>query len=139
MAAQYVENGSGGGALDRLESIHRRKTGALFRVAVRMGGLLAQATDGQLQALDTYGQHLGLAFQLGDDLLDVLGSEGEVGKRLGKDSGRGKTTYPAVLGVADCQARLELLVAAACQALESFGEAAGALREVALFIGKRTN
>ncbi|MCH2114170.1 MAG: polyprenyl synthetase family protein [Pirellulales bacterium] len=139
LAAQYVENGSGGGALDRLESIHRRKTGALFRVAVRMGGLLAQATDGQLQALDTYGQHLGLAFQLGDDLLDVLGSEGEVGKRLGKDSGRGKTTYPAVLGVADCQARLELLVAAACQALESFGEAAGALREVALFIGKRTN
>jgi len=135
--AQFSENRSGNGSVDRLESIHRRKTGALFRVALRLGGILAQATTQQLESLDRYGQHLGLAFQVGDDLLDVSGSEGEVGKRLGKDRGRGKSTYPEVVGVADSRDRVEMLVDAACRSLERFGEAAAALREIAQFIGRR--
>ncbi len=124
-------------SVTQLESIHRRKTGALFCVALRMGAIVANANDEQLAALDQYGQHLGLAFQVVDDLLDVSGSEGEVGKRLGKDLEKGKTTYPAMLGIQASRERAEQLIDDACQALGSFGEAAAPLRELALFVRQR--
>lgn len=140
LAGHFSENGTSDDiAAKRLESIHRRKTGALFRVSLRLGALLAQATNEQLAALDAYGQHLGLAFQVVDDLLDVSGSEGQVGKRLGKDHSQGKTTYPAVLGVAASRERVEVLVDAACEAIECFGEEAVPLRELALFVRRRNN
>ena len=136
---QFPKDGSGHGSLERLESIHRRKTGALFRVSLRLGALLAQGTPVQLLSLDTYGQHLGLAFQVVDDLLDVSGSEGQVGKRLGKDTDRGKTTYPAVLGEQASRKHVEILVNAACEAIDGFGEAAAPLRDLALFVKRRSN
>ena len=68
-----------------LESIHRRKTGALFTVSLRLGAICAQSTEEQLQALTNYGKNLGLAFQITDDLLDLCGDEAKIGKRTGKD------------------------------------------------------
>ena len=124
-------------SLSELEAIHRRKTGALFRVSLRLGALIANATDGQLAALDDYGTSLGLAFQVIDDLLDVSGSEQKMGKRLGKDHAQGKNTYPAILGVDASQALAEKLIEHACGALEIFGEAANPLRDIALFVRQR--
>lgn len=121
----------------QLESIHRRKTGALFRVALRLGGIMAEASTDQLQALQQFGERLGLAFQVVDDLLDVSGSEGHVGKRLNKDSHQGKATYPAMLGVSASRELAELLIDEACAALEVFGESASALRELANFVSRR--
>ncbi len=124
--------------IHQLESIHRRKTGALFRVSLQLGALVARATAAQLEALDTYGRHLGLAFQVVDDLLDVSGSEADVGKRVGQDERQGKTTYPAVLGTEASRQRVETLVTTACQAIADWGEAAAPLRDLAVFVGQRT-
>ncbi len=124
---------------DQLESIHRRKTGALFCVSLRLGAIVAEATPEQLHALDEYGQYLGLAFQVVDDLLDVTGSEDDVGKRLNKDSQQGKATYPAVLGESASREHAGQLIDQACEALTVFGESASALRELALFVRRRNN
>ncbi|MCH8840664.1 MAG: polyprenyl synthetase family protein [Planctomycetes bacterium] len=124
---------------DQLESIHRRKTGALFRVSLRLGAIVAEASPEQLQALDQFGGHLGLAFQVVDDLLDVSGSESDVGKRLNKDNQQGKATYPAVLGEADSRELAGQLIDQAGEAIAIFGESASALRELALFVRRRNN
>ncbi len=124
---------------DQLESIHRRKTGALFRVSLRLGAIVAEASPEQLQALDLFGGHLGLAFQVVDDLLDVSGSEGDVGKRLDKDNQQGKATDPAVLGEADSRELAGQLIDQAGEAIAIFGESASALRELALFVRRRNN
>jgi geranylgeranyl diphosphate synthase type II len=124
---------------EQLESIHRRKTGALFRVALRLGAIVAEALAEQLAALDQFGERLGLAFQVVDDLLDVSGSEGHVGKRLNKDSQQGKATYPALMGVAASRELKDQLIDEACAALDVFGESAASLREVAHFVRRRIN
>ena len=126
-------------SVDQLEAIHRRKTGALFRVSLRLGAIVADASEQQLAALDQYGQHLGLAFQVVDDLLDISGSETKVGKRLGKDRDRGKTTYPSVLGEEASRQRAEQLIDDACQAIACFGESADPLRDLALFVRQRNS
>ena len=126
-------------SIERLEFIHRRKTGALFRASLRLGAIVAEANSRELAALDLYGQHLGLAFQVVDDLLDVSGSESEVGKRLGKDADHGKVTYPSVLGQEASRRRAEVLIDQACQAIEGFGSSAAPLRELALFVRRRKN
>ena len=139
LAGLILENGNSQGALERIESIHRRKTGALFRVSLRLGALLAKATEKQLDALDSYGQHLGLAFQVVDDLLDVAGEEDHVGKRVGKDSDQGKTTYPALLGIPESRRFAEKLVEQSTVAIASFGEEADPLRRLAEFVRRREN
>lgn len=82
-----------------LEDIHRKKTAALIRVCLRIGGLLAGASPGQLKALSDYGLHIGLAFQIRDDLLDVTGDSALMGKAAGSDERTGKLTYPRLFGV----------------------------------------
>lgn len=123
--------------LAQLEAIHRRKTGALFRVSLRLGAIIADASDQQLAALDDYADNLGLAFQVVDDLLDVSGNENKMGKRLGKDSAKGKNTYPAILGESASRELTEKLIEQACNALEIFGEKATPLRELAVFVRHR--
>ena len=125
--------------LERLQSIHRRKTGALFRASLQLGAITADATLEQQQALTAFGEKLGHAFQIVDDLLDVGGVEVSVGKRVGKDRGRGKVTYPALLGVEESRRRAEQLIAEACQNLEILGQAAAPLRELAEFVGRRSH
>src|SRR5208337_4439635 len=84
---------------EHLEAIHARKTGAMIRVSLRLGGLIAGAKPDLLGALDEYGRRLGLAFQITDDLLDVRSTAESMGKRVGKDAEKGKITFPGLLGV----------------------------------------
>ena len=120
-----------------LESIHRRKTGALIMASLELGGIVAGAAPQQLAALKEYGQHLGLAFQITDDLLDVSGSPAAVGKRLAKDADRGKATYPQLLGIEASRDRAAELVDRACAAIARFGDAAQPLVGLANFVRDR--
>ena len=124
--------------LERLQSIHRRKTGALFRAALQLGAIAADAPADERTWLESFGENLGHAFQIVDDLLDVSGQEEQVGKRLGKDREHGKVTYPALLGVDESRARAGKLIEQAVAALAPFGERAAPLRELAEFVGRRS-
>ena len=128
-----------GGNLDTLETIHRRKTGALFLAALHMGALVADASIRERAALEEYGKNLGLAFQIADDLLDVRGDEQTMGKRAGKDSSHGKLTFPGVLGVEESTRRAEALVEAACEALRPLGESASGLESLARYVLERNH
>lgn len=123
--------------LEALEAIHRRKTGALLRAPLRMGALIAGAPAEWLAALDGYGQAVGLGFQVVDDLLDVTGDEAKLGKRVRKDSGLGKWTYPALLGVEGGRRKARQLADEAAAALAPLGERAATLRALALDLLER--
>jgi geranylgeranyl diphosphate synthase type II len=124
-----------------LELLHARKTGALFRAALRMGAWAAHGErDGEppaLGLLDGYGRCFGQAFQITDDLFDVEGSAEQTGKRVQKDAGRGKLTYPGLLGVAESRRRAEALCAEACRLLEPLGAAGERLARLARFVVER--
>jgi geranylgeranyl diphosphate synthase type II len=124
-----------------LESLHARKTGALFRACLRLGVHAAHAPEppppDRLERFDAYGRGFGLAFQITDDLLDVEGSAAQAGKRVGKDAARGKLTYPGLLGAAESRRRAERLCRAADDALAPLGPAAGRLRALASFVLER--
>jgi geranylgeranyl diphosphate synthase, type II len=122
-----------------LEYIHSAKTGAFIRAAVRSGALCAQASEADLERVGVYGEKIGLAFQIADDLLDVLGSEEALGKAVRKDGRQKKATYPALYGVERSQRIAEELVLEACAALEPFGDEAQRLREVAYYLVARTS
>jgi len=108
------------GTFEDLAAIHRRKTGAMITVSLRLGGILAEAAPEQLDALTQYGDAVGLAFQITDDLLDVCGDEKALGKRVGKDADKGKMTFPGVWGIEESQRKAEQLVHQACQTVEIF-------------------
>lgn len=127
------------GGISELEGIHRRKTGAMFRVSLRLGAIVAQAHPDQLRRLDVYGQKLGLAFQIIDDVLDVDGSETAMGKRTGKDSGRGKLTFPRLLGLEASQTRAKQLIDDACAAVCEFGARANHLESLARYVVERNH
>jgi len=127
----------GGGDLATLEAIHARKTGAMILASLQLGSLVAGASAPQREALEQYGRALGLAFQITDDLLDVHGDEQSLGKRVRKDSGRGKLTFPAVLGVEASTRRANRLVQEACGALAPLGSRAGGLEALARFAVER--
>ncbi len=121
--------------LDRvaLEAMHRLKTGAMIRAAVRMGAILAGAEAPVLAALDDYAGHIGLAFQVADDLLNVKGDPTRMGKAAGTDAARGKSTYPSLLGLAASRELAADLVERALQALSTFGTTADPLRAIARY------
>jgi geranylgeranyl diphosphate synthase type II len=123
--------------LASLEAIHRRKTGAMIRVSLQLGAMTAAASADQLTALDDYGQRIGLAFQITDDLLDVQSSEAATGKRVGKDAQRGKLTFPGLLGLDQSTQHAEQLIAQACLALASFGPRADGLLTLARYVLER--
>jgi len=120
-----------------LQAIHRAKTGALFRAAMRLGVLAA--TNGDVRhpaysAMTMYAESFGLAFQVTDDLLDVQSSSESTGKRVGKDAKRGKLTYPGLLGIEASRAKAEGLVSAATRAVEPWGRAGILLAKLAEFL-----
>jgi geranylgeranyl diphosphate synthase type II len=123
--------------IEALEAIHRRKTGALLRASLRMGGIVAGADAASLRGLETYGHAVGLAFQIVDDLLDVEGDEAKLGKRVNKDQGLGKWTYPGLLGVAGSRDRARALAVEAVAALDPFGERGTTLRGLAMDLLER--
>jgi geranylgeranyl diphosphate synthase type II len=120
-----------------LESIHRAKTGALLRASLRMGGIYAGADERELRALSSYGEHIGLAFQIVDDILDVEESSATLGKTAGKDAQQHKITFPAVYGLERSHAMAEEERISAHAALEPLDERADRLRELADLIVRR--
>jgi len=120
-----------------LQAIHERKTGAMIRVSLKLGGLIARAEPEQIAALDQFGARLGLAFQITDDLLDVRGSEAALGKRVGKDAEQGKLTFPGLLGIDESVARADRLVREATEVIETLGPSAAPLRALAQYVLER--
>ncbi len=124
--------------LDQLRYIHRSKTGALIRASVRLGARYAQASADQYRALSEYGRHIGLAFQIVDDLLDVESTSEELGKTAGKDAEQQKATFPALLGLDESRRQAQEHLSAALLAIEGLGAAGWALRQIAERIVTRT-
>lgn len=120
-----------------LERIHRAKTGALLKASVRIGALFANASDRKLAALSRYGAHIGLAFQIVDDILDVVQSSETLGKTAGKDAAQHKITFPAVYGLDESREMAEKERVRAHEALSEFGDSALRLRELADLIVER--
>ena len=120
-----------------LALIHRCKTGALITAAVQTGAIAGRADQRQFTALTTYGEQVGLAFQIVDDLLNVTGDSATLGKAAGSDAARGKVTYPALLGLEATEAKAREAVAAAVAALDIFDQRAEPLRELARYIYSR--
>jgi geranylgeranyl diphosphate synthase, type II len=114
-----------------LDRIHRAKTGALLRASVRMGGICGGGDAGQIEALSKYGEHVGLAFQIVDDILDVEESSEALGKTAGKDAAQGKITFPAVYGLEESRSMARAECGRAHHALEPFGTRAERLHQIA--------
>jgi geranylgeranyl diphosphate synthase type II len=134
-----LRNQFNGGGVEQLERIHRRKTGAMICVSLRLGGLIGGADRQQLADLNTYGEKIGLAFQIVDDLLDLSGDASTMGKKTGKDADRGKLTFPAVLGVDASRQRAVGLVAEACESIGRFGPRAAGLEALARYVLERNH
>ena len=122
-----------------LKTLHEGKTGALFIAAIRGGARLAGATEKQLLALTQFAQFLGLAFQITDDILDVTGTEAELGKPVGSDEKNHKTTYVTLFTLEGAQKKADEALAGALTCLAEFGEAAEPLREITRLMAHRKN
>jgi|SRR5882724_900 len=120
--------------LPALQYIHAHKTGALIRTSVRSGAILGGGSPAAVEALTHYGTHIGLAFQIMDDILDVRGDEQLMGKALRKDDARRKATYPRLVGLAESEVRAQAAVTASIAALDIIGERGAVLRDLAHFI-----
>lgn len=123
--------------LATVQYIHTHKTGALMKASVKAGAILGGAEGDLLTAMTRYGEAIGLAFQIADDILDIEGTTEEIGKDAGSDQARGKATYPAVMGLADSKRRARELADLALESLSPFGEKAEPLREIARYIVAR--
>ncbi|MBI5699579.1 polyprenyl synthetase family protein [Candidatus Saganbacteria bacterium] len=121
----------------QLQKIHLLKTAALIESSVRMGAILSNARDRQIKALTQYARHLGLAFQIADDILDVVSEEKTLGKPAGADQKAKKATYPGLLGLKRAQKLADRHFRDAVQALKPFGRRAGELVEIAEFAVRR--
>ena len=121
----------------QLRYIHERKTSALLGCSVRLGGMSANCSPAQLNALTDFGYHVGLAFQVIDDILDVTQTSEKLGKTAGKDTKAQKATYPAIVGLEKSRKIAEQLTARAFAALKPFGKKATALEALAEYLLKR--
>jgi geranylgeranyl diphosphate synthase type II len=122
---------------DTVDYIHAHKTGALIRTSLRVGARLCGADAAQVRALSVAGADLGLAFQIVDDILDVVASSEELGKTAGKDQAQQKATYPAIHGIEASRARARRLIDEAEEALASLGPRAEPIRALGRFILER--
>lgn len=120
-----------------LEFIHTHKTGALLATSVSSGAILGGGDEHQVKALTSYGQKIGLAFQISDDILDVEGDSQELGKNVGSDVQKGKTTYPATFGLKRSKKIQREMVDLAIEYLVSFDHGADPLRHIAMYMVER--
>lgn len=123
--------------LEELSEIHRLKTGCLITVSVRIGAIAAGARKDEIEALSEYGQYLGLAFQITDDILDLEGSEKDLGKPAKSDIASQKATYPALMGIPESKERARQAIEKAVSAIDSFDKKAEPLRLIARYTIKR--
>jgi geranylgeranyl diphosphate synthase type II len=141
VGGQVVDMESEGKDIDfpTLEYIHTHKTGALIRASVRIGALYARAGKRHFTALTHYGEMVGLAFQIADDILDITGKQEEIGKDVGSDIKKGKKTFPSFYGLAESRRRAVEVVDKAIIALKDFDRKADPLRELAKYIINRVH
>lgn len=125
--------------LEELEQVHVNKTGALLRFSIESGAVLAGATDAERKALVQYAHHIGLAFQIKDDILDIVGTSEELGKTAGKDIESNKSTYPALLSLEGAKEKLEEHYKAALHSLDGLSQDTSLLRELTEYIVNRNN
>ncbi len=128
-----------GGALseETVRRIHRLKTGSLIQACLRIGAVLGGAGSQDLEILDRYGEHVGLAFQIVDDILDVVGEEAKLGKETGSDASLAKVTFPSVFGLARSRGLAEEATQQAVAAAEPLGSRGARLRDLAMFLLSR--
>lgn len=140
VGGQVVDMESEGKEIDlpTLEYIHSHKTGALMLAAIECGAVIGGASPEQRKALVRYGQAAGLAFQIADDILDIVADQDVLGKNIGSDQERSKATYPALLGLGESRQRARELRDIALTALDSFGASAQPLRDIAGYIVDRS-
>jgi len=124
---------------ETLETIHRNKTGRLITCAVQAGAIGAGASAGQTAKLTAFGNAIGLAFQIVDDLLNVTASTEQLGKSAGSDANRGKATYPAFFGIEKTREKAREAVDRAIEALGEFGDNADPLRAIARYVYTRSH
>ncbi|HOJ52890.1 MAG TPA: polyprenyl synthetase family protein [Syntrophales bacterium] len=132
-----IESEGKGLLFSTLEEMHRLKTGAMIRVSVFSGAYLGGGTEGEISALEEYGGHLGLAFQIADDILNVIGDKNLMGKTTGSDASRGKPTFPSLLGLEESKRKLEEEVLKSLEAISGFDEKADPLRHLATYVMER--
>jgi len=136
---QMMDLAAEGKALDlkQLEAVHRHKTGALLEVSVRAGAMLGGGTHQQIDALAAYGRHIGLAFQVTDDILDIEGKLEELGKSPGSDRAHQKATYPSLIGLDQAKAHARQLIGKALEELKILGKKGEPLTALACYIIER--
>lgn len=120
--------------LDTLKYIHSHKTGALITASLRAGAIAVGASKDSLNALTVFGEKIGLAFQIVDDILDVIGDEKKLGKKVGSDNKNHKLTYPSIYGLEKSKKMVNDILKEALEAIKIFGEKANFLGELAKFI-----
>ncbi|UJF28337.1 polyprenyl synthetase family protein [Planococcus sp. 107-1] len=126
-------------SLEELEQVHRLKTGALLTYSILAGAILGGATPEQILAFSKFGEHIGLAFQIQDDILDVTGTSQELGKTAGKDESSEKSTYPGLLTLPKAKEKLDYHASEALSAIRSLGGNMQLLEELTALIVKRKN
>ena len=124
---------------ETLEYIHRSKTAALITASLVSGAIYAGASESEIRSLRDFGQSIGLAFQIADDILDVTQSSQQLGKTAGKDTASEKATYPALFGIEESRRKAEALIGSGCGALRQFGDRASTLIELARYLVQREN
>lgn len=125
--------------LDSVTECNRKKTGALIKAACEMGCVCAGADEEKIKAARKFGDNIGIAFQIVDDILDVTSSDEELGKPVGSDEENNKSTYVSLLGIEECKKRVDKLTDEAIKALSVFEGDTTSLKELALNLSKRTN
>ncbi len=140
VGGQVVDMESEGKSIDlpTLEFIHTRKTGAMILASVQTGALLGGGGEDEFEAVSRFGEAAGLAFQIADDILDIVGDQELLGKDIGSDQARGKATYPALIGLKESRIRARQLRDLAIEALMPLGERAEQLRRIASYIVDRS-
>jgi geranylgeranyl diphosphate synthase type II len=123
--------------LTTLEYIHRSKTAALITASMVSGGIFSGATEEDVSRLRTYGQSIGLAFQIVDDVLDLTQTSEQLGKTAGKDAAAEKATYPALFGIEESIRRADALVEKGNSAIDFYGNASSTLKELAHYLVER--
>jgi geranylgeranyl diphosphate synthase, type II len=141
IGGQVVDIESEGRSVSRetLDYIHAHKTGQLIHAAVMLGAILGGAAQARQQAIACYGQAIGLAFQITDDILDVVSTTEQLGKTVGKDAQAGKATYPGLLGMEEARRMQQHYLALSLAALDGYDEKAEPLREIGRVIVERNN
>ncbi len=122
---------------ETLEFIHLHKTAALIRASVSISPILKGESEEKITAMEQFGKNIGLAFQIVDDILDIIGDEKKLGKKTGADLQKGKMTYPALYGIEESKAKAKALIDEAIEQLSVFGQKAIALKEIAEYIINR--